>query len=96
MVAGTCCITPDCPYFDPSAVIVEATSFGLHLSSNDTEDAAQCVDGLLVPIWGPVDTLSAGDRFVRALVYFLGLCYLFIGVSIIADRFMAAIEVITS
>ncbi|CAG0923494.1 unnamed protein product, partial [Notodromas monacha] len=38
----------------------------------------------------------AGDRFVRALVYFLGLCYLFIGVSIIADRFMAAIEVITS
>ncbi|CAK9293901.1 unnamed protein product [Gordionus sp. m RMFG-2023] len=32
----------------------------------------------------------------RGFVYFLSLIYLFIGVSIVADRFMAAIEVITS
>lgn len=32
----------------------------------------------------------------RGLVYFFALLYLFIGVSIVSDRFMAAIEVITS
>ncbi|XP_063728409.1 sodium/calcium exchanger 1-like, partial [Symsagittifera roscoffensis] len=33
---------------------------------------------------------------LRATVYFLGLCYMFLGVSQIADLFMEAIEVITS
>lgn len=32
----------------------------------------------------------------RATIYFVGLFYMFLGVSIIADRFMASIEVITS
>ncbi|CAF5197902.1 unnamed protein product, partial [Rotaria sp. Silwood1] len=32
----------------------------------------------------------------RAIVYLLALIYLFIGVAIISDRFMASIEVITS
>ncbi|KAM6972207.1 sodium/calcium exchanger 1a isoform 5-T5 [Aplochiton taeniatus] len=32
----------------------------------------------------------------RATVYFVGLAYMFLGVSIIADRFMSSIEVITS
>ncbi|NXO83165.1 NAC2 protein, partial [Sitta europaea] len=32
----------------------------------------------------------------RAIVYFVAMMYLFLGVSIIADRFMASIEVITS
>ncbi|XP_062850934.1 sodium/calcium exchanger 3 isoform X3 [Trichomycterus rosablanca] len=32
----------------------------------------------------------------RVIVYFVALIYMFLGVSIIADRFMAAIEVITS
>lgn len=32
----------------------------------------------------------------RGLIYFLCLIYLFIGVSIVSDRFMSAIEVITS
>jgi len=47
-------------------------------------------------MWRPFENLSVGDRVARGLVYFLAMCYLFIGVSIIADRFMAAIEVITS
>lgn len=34
--------------------------------------------------------------WVRALVYFLGLMYLFIGIAIIADIFMCSIEKITS
>ncbi|XP_076026788.1 sodium/calcium exchanger 1a isoform X10 [Genypterus blacodes] len=36
------------------------------------------------------------DRLARATIYFVGLAYMFLGVSIIADRFMASIEVITS
>ncbi|RWS06887.1 sodium/calcium exchanger 1-like protein [Dinothrombium tinctorium] len=55
-----------------------------------------CHEGLVVPMWRPMENLSTGDRVARGLVYFLGLVYLFVGVSIIADRFMAAIEVITS
>lgn len=53
-------------------------------------------DGLLFPVWMPQIGISVGDRFARGTVYFLGLVYLFIGVSIVSDRFMAAIEVITS
>ena len=37
-----------------------------------------------------------GDRVARAVVYFLSLFYMFLGVSIIADRFMSSIEVITA
>ncbi|XP_064809213.1 sodium/calcium exchanger 3 isoform X16 [Oncorhynchus masou masou] len=37
-----------------------------------------------------------GDKMARVIVYFVAMIYMFLGVSIIADRFMAAIEVITS
>ncbi|XP_056140454.1 sodium/calcium exchanger 2a isoform X3 [Lampris incognitus] len=37
-----------------------------------------------------------GEQTGRAVVYFICLMYMFLGVSIIADRFMASIEVITS
>ena len=62
-------------------------------AENDTQ---RCVPGLLLPVWEPQHNLSTGDVLARALVYFLSLIYLFIGVSIVADRFMASIEVITS
>ena len=52
-----------------------------------------CKDGLVVPAWRPLLNLTKYDRILRGLVYFLVLSYLFVGVSIIADRFMAAIEV---
>lgn len=55
-----------------------------------------CEDGLVVPCWQPLVDVPLADRVGRGLVYFLVLAYLFIGVSIISDRFMAAIEVITS
>ncbi|XP_075555325.1 sodium/calcium exchanger 3 isoform X3 [Dermacentor variabilis] len=64
-------------------------------SGNDTQ-GPQCKDGLILPVWMPQENLSTGDVVARGLVYFLALAYMFIGISIIADRFMAAIEVITS
>ncbi|KAG8232972.1 hypothetical protein J437_LFUL013584 [Ladona fulva] len=64
--------------------------------SRKSSNVTVCADGLIVPAWTPLDNLSIGDRVSRGLVYFLSLAYLFIGVSIIADRFMASIEVITS
>ena len=56
----------------------------------------KCKDGLILPAWRPLDPLSTGDRWARGILYFLGLAYFFVGISIVADRFMAAIEVITS
>ncbi|XP_026131263.1 sodium/calcium exchanger 1a isoform X3 [Carassius auratus] len=55
----------------------------------------ECKEGVILPIWTPKNP-SFGDKLARATVYFVGLVYMFLGVSIIADRFMASIEVITS
>jgi solute carrier family 8 (sodium/calcium exchanger) len=40
--------------------------------------------------------MTKGETALRGFVYVLGLIYFFIGVSIVADRFMSSIEVITS
>ncbi|XP_015591226.1 sodium/calcium exchanger 1 isoform X3 [Cephus cinctus] len=58
--------------------------------------SVHCVPGLVVPLWSPVSNIGLVDIVFRGTIYFLALLYLFIGVSIISDRFMAAIEVITS
>lgn len=58
--------------------------------------SVRCEQGLVVPLWTPTDNLNLADIIFRGIFYFLFLLYLFIGVSIISDRFMAAIEVITS
>lgn len=50
----------------------------------------------MLPVWHPTENLALIDIIIRGTAYFLMLAYLFIGVSIISDRFMAAIEVITS
>nr|XP_053639649.1 sodium/calcium exchanger 1-like isoform X1 [Cherax quadricarinatus] len=64
---------------------------------NETDDIfGKCIDGLLVPLWSPQENLTTGDRVARAIVYFVAMVWLFIGVSIIADRFMGSIEMITS
>ncbi|XP_059087402.1 sodium/calcium exchanger 3-like isoform X1 [Tigriopus californicus] len=59
-------------------------------------EGVNCGDGLVVPIWRPFHNLSAGDRFGRGLLYALLMVYLFIGVSIVSDRFMESIEMITA
>ncbi|XP_076599193.1 sodium/calcium exchanger 1b isoform X2 [Chaetodon auriga] len=67
------------------------------VSTNKTEcsKAEACSRGVILPIWEPQNP-SFGDKVARATVYFVALVYMFLGVSIIADRFMASIEVITS
>ncbi|XP_055697182.1 sodium/calcium exchanger 1 isoform X3 [Phlebotomus papatasi] len=77
------------------AIAPAAASEDANSTINDSEEG-KCVDGLVIPVWQPTTNLTFGDRFARGLVYFLALIYLFIGVSIVSDRFMAAIEVITS
>lgn len=89
-----------------AAVTLSQISMAAAQTSNVTTMAAAngkkvvelpvCKDGLLIPMWEPVDNISSGDKAARAIVYFLSLGYMFLGVSIIADRFMASIEVITS
>ncbi|XP_037631126.1 sodium/calcium exchanger 2b [Sebastes umbrosus] len=54
-----------------------------------------CRPGIILPVWQP-NRPGLGDQVARAVVYFVSLMYMFLGVSIIADRFMASIEVITS
>ncbi|KTF80460.1 hypothetical protein cypCar_00024130 [Cyprinus carpio] len=74
-------------------------------SQADSQDVAQstsncsynvvCTEGVLLPVWNPQNP-SVGDKVARAIVYLVALVYMFLGMSIIADRFMTAIEVITS
>ena len=59
--------------------------------------------GLFLPFFGDAEQESStaaengrGFLYFRAFYYFLGLLWFFLGVSIIADVFMAAIETITS
>lgn len=74
-----------------------------HGDSNSSADGpkkpcfekVKCQPGILLPVWLPQEPPLAMQA-VRATIYFASLLYMFLGVSIIADRFMAAIEVITS
>jgi len=90
------------------AVLLIASAMAQEAGSAEPEAAADvddvggipegvnCADGLIVPIWKPFENLSSGDRFGRGLLYILLMVYLFIGVSIVSDRFMESIEMITA
>ncbi|KAJ6649303.1 Sodium/calcium exchanger 3 [Pseudolycoriella hygida] len=62
----------------------------------EVRDATKCVEGIILSVWQPQENLTFSDRLFRGSVYFLVMAYLFVGVAIVSDRFMAAIEVITS
>lgn len=84
-----------------AAAAVTFTQFAMAVAEeeekgNATYKGPVCKNGIMIPMWTPADNISTGDKAARAIVYFLTLGYLFLGVSIIADRFMASIEVITS
>ncbi|XP_069743749.1 sodium/calcium exchanger 1b isoform X1 [Narcine bancroftii] len=64
-------------------------------NASDCSGSYNCKAGVILPVWYPQDP-SAGDKVARAIVYFVALMYMFLGVSIVADRFMSSIEVITS
>lgn len=64
-------------------------------SEGKCSDLVKCEPGIILPVWKPVNP-GVGEQIARAVIYFVSLMYMFLGVSIIADRFMASIEVITS
>ncbi|XP_035383273.1 solute carrier family 8 member 4a isoform X2 [Electrophorus electricus] len=66
-----------------------------HSSPGNCSGEYSCSEGVVLPIWNPQNP-SVGDKVARAIVYFVALIYMFLGMSIIADRFMSSIEVITS
>lgn len=72
------------------------------LSQTCEDNECDCSAGVLLPVWGGNNDreycfeISSGEAAGRSILYFICLLYCFLGVSIIADRFMAAIEVITS
>ncbi|XP_072285128.1 sodium/calcium exchanger 3 isoform X2 [Pyxicephalus adspersus] len=73
-----------------------ATSHPSSAGQNNTcSGSFECKEGVILPIWYP-ENPSLGDKIARVIVYFVAMIYMFLGVSIIADRFMASIEVITS
>jgi len=61
------------------------------------QDSQLCVPGgasFIVPLFGQNEHLWSFE--LRGLLYFIGLFWCFIGVAIIADIFMSAIEMVTS
>ncbi len=86
--------------FALAGFLVLCVVVGSSVAENNTEDTLStginCGDGLIVPIWRPYDNLSFGDRVGRGILYTLFMIYLFIGVSIVSDRFMESIEMITA
>ncbi|XDV38877.1 hypothetical protein PO909_008206 [Leuciscus waleckii] len=66
-----------------------------HSSTGNCSGEDSCSEGVVLPVWNPQNP-SVGDKVARAIVYFVALIYMFLGMSIIADRFMSSIEVITS
>uniref|UniRef100_A0A8C5HF53 Sodium/calcium exchanger 2-like n=1 Tax=Gouania willdenowi TaxID=441366 RepID=A0A8C5HF53_GOUWI len=86
--------------YSPSSVPSSSSSSSYSNStgpviSDKCNETTECKPGILLPVWKP-DHPGLGYQVGRAVVYFASLMYMFLGVSIIADRFMASIEVITS
>lgn len=66
-----------------------------------------CVfEGLILPLFGSTSTAADGTTLyggehewpnvIRVILYLMGLCWIFLGVAVISDVFMAGIEKITS
>ncbi|TKS83701.1 Sodium/calcium exchanger 3 [Collichthys lucidus] len=91
-----------CTSIKPQVIERASTSEPPQPSGNSTESGkktctgnVKCSPGILLPVWMPMNP-PIGEQAGRAVVYFVCLIYIFLGVSIIADRFMSSIEVITS
>ncbi|XP_069015371.1 sodium/calcium exchanger 1-like isoform X1 [Embiotoca jacksoni] len=81
-----------------SVLVLLSCPGSVHAGSSDKNCSAlgdPCQEGVVLPVWNPQNP-SVGDKVARAIVYFVALIYMFLGMSIIADRFMSSIEVITS
>lgn len=62
--------------------------------SPETQYVFHCEDGLILPCWHSDGTTTT--IVIHGFVYLMALIYMFVGVAIIADRFMSSIEQITS
>lgn len=67
-------------------------------SENDTSPGRvlMCEPGLFLPSWQPQTGVTDGQVIYRGAVYILSMSYLFVGIAYLSDKFMAAIEMITS
>lgn len=83
------------PSFLPSSTTVPTDNRSVTPPRDKCDKETECTPGIILPVWKPLKP-GLGQQVARAVVYFVSLMYMFLGVSIIADRFMASIEVITS
>uniref|UniRef100_A0AC35TPI3 Sodium/calcium exchanger 1 n=1 Tax=Rhabditophanes sp. KR3021 TaxID=114890 RepID=A0AC35TPI3_9BILA len=88
------CLLPTIVFIVTILYLAEPVSAGTNCTSADA--TKNCIDGLIIPIWRPFLDLTIQDRVIRGSIYFVLIAYMFLGVSIVADRFMSSIEVITS
>ncbi|KAJ3589734.1 hypothetical protein NHX12_010577 [Muraenolepis orangiensis] len=100
LLSGLLLLPQPCSSSRPQAVErASGTQQPQQPSTNSTgkqcADKVVCRPGIMLPVWYPLDP-PLGEKAGRAVLYFTCLLYMFLGVSIIADRFMASIEVITS
>lgn len=75
--------------------MIDTSGHGIQ-APNRTENELLCVDGMILPAWEPLIDVPKGMVAFRGIVYIIVLIYLFVGVAILADKFMASIEMITS
>uniref|UniRef100_A0A3Q3IW93 Calx-beta domain-containing protein n=2 Tax=Monopterus albus TaxID=43700 RepID=A0A3Q3IW93_MONAL len=79
-----------------SAELPCSAAGGATLANSTLSNHSKCGGSTnCIAVWKP-DNPAFTELLARATIYFVGLAYMFLGVSIIADRFMASIEVITS
>ncbi|XP_065661167.1 sodium/calcium exchanger 1 isoform X2 [Hydra vulgaris] len=61
-----------------------------------TLENLKCKPGIVLPVWKSADSESKAVIAGKAFVYLVAMFYFFLGISIISDIFMSAIEIITS
>ncbi len=83
-------------FFSESAHYLAEAINHPNASEVGNEKRLLCVDGILLPAWLPLENVAASSVAFRGVLYIVVLAYLFVGVAILADKFMASIEMITS
>lgn len=82
--------------FSSSGVQADNTTLG-NTPGSCARAVTKCRDGIALPVWAtPGNNDGTAWIAARAFVYLIVMFYFFLGISIISDRFMASIEIITS
>ena len=81
-----------------SVALMTSKAEARNISDDDpnADPDIDCGNGVLIPIWRASKNITLGERVGRGILYGLILMYLFVGISQVSDRFMEAIELITS